>query len=91
MLPDTYLDICITTQQLFLIENGQTLKTYPISTAKNGAGEVMGSGCTPRGWHSIRAKIGAGCPYIACLKPDAPQVKFIPPTSPHNSHNGTGF
>jgi hypothetical protein len=31
-----------------------------ISTAKNGPGEQRGSECTPRGWHKIRAKIGAG-------------------------------
>ena len=68
MLSNSYLDICITSQQLSLIENEQTLKTYPISTAKNGAGELMGSGCTPRGWHSIRAKIGAGLPLYSVFK-----------------------
>jgi lipoprotein-anchoring transpeptidase ErfK/SrfK len=68
MSPDSYLNICIATQQLILIENGQALKTYSISTAKNGAGEVMGSGCTPRGWHSIRAKIGAGLPLYTVFK-----------------------
>jgi lipoprotein-anchoring transpeptidase ErfK/SrfK len=68
MSPDSYLDICIATQQLSIIENGQNLKTYSISTAKNGAGEIMGSGCTPRGWHSIRAKIGAGLPLYTVFK-----------------------
>ncbi len=37
-------------------------KTYPVSTAANGPGEVDGSGCTPRGAHIIRAKIGGGQP-----------------------------
>ena len=41
-------------------ENGEELQSYPISTAKKGAGELMGSNCTPRGRHIIRAKIGAG-------------------------------
>lgn len=31
---------------------------YLVSTAKNGAGELNGSFCTPRGRHIIRAKIG---------------------------------
>lgn len=53
-----YLDISIATQQLALMKNGKIVCTYPISTAKNGAGELMGSGCTPMGWHRIRAKIG---------------------------------
>jgi lipoprotein-anchoring transpeptidase ErfK/SrfK len=38
------------------------LRTYRVSTAKNGAGEQVNSCCTPRGHHIIRAKIGAGCP-----------------------------
>ena len=37
-------------------------KQYPVSTAKNGAGEVNGSLQTPRGEHEIRAKIGDGAP-----------------------------
>ena len=68
MSSDSYLDICIATQQLSLIENGHILKSYAISTAKNGAGEIMGSGCTPRGWHRIRAKIGAGLPLYSVFK-----------------------
>lgn len=32
-----------------------------VSTARNGPGEERGSERTPRGWHVIRAKIGAGC------------------------------
>lgn len=61
-LTDNYLDISIASQQLAVIQDGKTVCTYPISTAKNGAGEQMGSGCTPTGWHRIRAKIGDGQP-----------------------------
>jgi len=39
---------------------GTLLARYPVSTAKNGAGEQSGSYCTPRGRHIIRAKVGAG-------------------------------
>lgn len=59
MKTDFLLDISISTQQLSIIHNSQVIKTYPVSTAKNGAGERMGSECTPIGWHQIRAKIGA--------------------------------
>lgn len=62
MNPDFFLDIAISTQQLALIENGQVVRSYPVSTAKKGAGELMGSECTPTGWHKIRAKIGTGQP-----------------------------
>ena len=33
-----------------------------VSTARNGAGEQINSLQTPRGWHSIRAKIGGFAP-----------------------------
>lgn len=52
------LHISISKQQLEIIDNNQSIKTYCISTAKNGAGELMGSEQTPRGHHKIRAKIG---------------------------------
>jgi lipoprotein-anchoring transpeptidase ErfK/SrfK len=61
----SYLDICIATQQLTVYADGTNVRHYPISTAKKGAGELMGSECTPRGWHRIRAKIGAGQPLQA--------------------------
>jgi lipoprotein-anchoring transpeptidase ErfK/SrfK len=55
--------ISIPDQALTLVdEAGATLRTYPVSTAKNGAGERAGSNCTPRGRHVVRAKIGAGMP-----------------------------
>ncbi len=55
-----YLDICIASQQLTVYADGHPMLRYPISTAKKGAGELMGSECTPTGWHKIRAKIGEG-------------------------------
>ena len=60
--PQSYLRVSLPRQQLEWIERGQVLRSYPVSTAKNGPGERRGSGCTPRGWHCIRAKIGAALP-----------------------------
>ena len=57
-----YLDVCIPSQQLTVFTAGNRMQSYPVSTAKNGAGELRGSECTPRGWHKIRAKIGADQP-----------------------------
>lgn len=45
-------------QQLMLYSDEQLLKIYPVSTAKNGPGEMMDSECTPRGYHVIAEKIG---------------------------------
>lgn len=58
--PDFYLDICLATQQLQIKVQGQVTQVFPVSTAAKGAGQQMGSECTPLGWHRIRAKIGAG-------------------------------
>jgi len=57
-----YLDICIASQQLTVFANGNPVLCYPVSTARNGAGELMGSECTPTGWHKIRVKIGGNQP-----------------------------
>lgn len=50
------------TQTLDLLDDTRLIKRYPVSTAKNGVGELTGSFCTPRGKHFIRAMIGAGEP-----------------------------
>ncbi|MGH8686815.1 MAG: L,D-transpeptidase family protein [Burkholderiales bacterium] len=52
------IEIDIPRQELRLSDG----RRYPISTAKNGVGELNGSFCTPRGRHIVRAKIGAGRP-----------------------------
>ncbi|MFZ5510880.1 MAG: L,D-transpeptidase family protein [Pseudomonadota bacterium] len=57
------IEISIPRQTLTLFaDDGKVLRTYPVSTARNGPGERRGSQCTPRGRHVIRAKIGAGAP-----------------------------
>lgn len=57
------IEISIPEQRLRLLDDARCiLAEYAVSTAANGAGENKGSGCTPRGRHSVRAKIGAGMP-----------------------------
>ncbi len=50
------------TQKLHVMDEGRISKTYPVSTAKKGLGEQKNSNKTPRGWHTVRAKIGEGSP-----------------------------
>ncbi|NJM11680.1 MAG: L,D-transpeptidase [Synechococcaceae cyanobacterium SM1_2_3] len=64
---DRLIRISIPEQRLDLLEGGAVAASYPVSTARNGPGEQRGSGCTPRGWHRIRIKIGAGLPINAVL------------------------
>jgi hypothetical protein len=60
------LRISLGRQEMTLLNDaGHLLRSYSISTATNGAGEVCGSGCTPRGRHRVRAKIGGGQPQNA--------------------------
>jgi len=61
-VPDFFVHVSIPDQRLKVIKSGVAIKYYPVSTAKNGPGELKNSGCTPRGWHTIRAKIGRGEP-----------------------------
>ncbi|MBY0473502.1 MAG: L,D-transpeptidase [Nitrosomonas sp.] len=57
------INIYIATQQMDVIdEQGEIVRQYLISSAKNGTGQKNGSFCTPLGKHIIRAKIGTGQP-----------------------------
>ncbi|MFT6466022.1 L,D-transpeptidase family protein [Halopseudomonas laoshanensis] len=56
------IDISLAAQRLTGYAGDRVLCEFPVSTALNGAGELNGSGCTPRGRHRVRARIGAGQP-----------------------------
>lgn len=61
-MSDALITVNIAKQRLYLEREGIVEMDVPVSTAKNGPGEKVGSECTPRGWHTIRAMVGAGCP-----------------------------
>ncbi|SFG42163.1 L,D-transpeptidase [Neptunomonas qingdaonensis] len=52
-------------KQVLTLYHSTGITEYPVSTALNGAGEQQGSGCTPRGLHVIRAKVGEHLPLNA--------------------------
>ena len=55
--------IHIGSQRLELYDDrGILLRSYVISSALKGTGQLRGSFCTPLGRHIVRAKIGAGQP-----------------------------
>lgn len=62
------LQISLADQMLYGFANGELRLRMRVSTARNGAGERNGSGCTPRGMHRVRARIGAGLPPAAVLR-----------------------
>ncbi len=57
-----HLDVDIGRQILTPVHDDGRRETFVVSTARNGPGERFGSEQTPRGWHVIRARIGAGLP-----------------------------
>ncbi len=64
---DLHLVVEITQQLLDVYQGEVLIQRFPVSTALNGPGEQEGSGCTPRGWHRVRARIGANLPEGAVL------------------------
>ncbi len=86
------IQVHVPSQTLILQDDaGHTLWRTAVSTGRNGVGELNGSEQTPRGWHVIRAKIGAGLPadtvlvgrrptgevYTAALRAQYPQRDWI--------------
>lgn len=63
-----FLHISLADQALYGFAGGRLLVRFAVSTALNGPGERNGSGCTPRGLHQVRARIGAGLPLAAVLR-----------------------
>lgn len=62
-----HLEIDLGRQRLKLWREGHVTRECSVSTGANGYGEINGSGCTPRGRHLIRAKVGAGEPIGSVL------------------------
>ncbi|TWH64074.1 L,D-transpeptidase-like protein [Azomonas agilis] len=62
------LHISLADQRLYAYAQGKLQMDLLVSTALNGAGELNGSGCTPRGLHQVRARIGEGLPTYAVLR-----------------------
>lgn len=62
MKPDTRILVRLDAQTLELLEGDRLVARHPVSTGCNGPGEQRDSGCTPRGRHRIRLRIGDGCP-----------------------------
>lgn len=58
---DTIIKVSIAKQLLQLWQGDDCVFETRIATATNGPGEQLGSECTPRGAHVIRAKVGSGC------------------------------
>jgi hypothetical protein len=63
--PTTRILVHLDAQTLDLLDGDRVVASFPVSTGSNGPGEERDSGCTPRGRHRIRLRIGDGCPANA--------------------------
>ena len=80
MQPESCLiKVSIDEQRLQLLEAGEVKMDVAVATAANGPGEIMHSECTPRGWHRIRAKIGAGAPENTVFRGRRPTGEIYSP------------
>ncbi len=71
------LRVHLARQELELWQDDRLVARYPVSTAA--PGEQCGSGCTPRGRHRIRLKIGEGCPLNAVFVARRPTGEIYTP------------
>ncbi len=64
-MKSTEIEISISEQKLFLIDNKSVIKTYLISSSKYGEGSKVNSFKTPLGKHVVKRKIGKDMPLGA--------------------------
>lgn len=74
-----WLLVGVASQQLWLCDGHVVIAQYPISTAANGLGEREGSEQTPRGWHVVRARIGANAPLASVFRGRRPTGEICSP------------
>jgi lipoprotein-anchoring transpeptidase ErfK/SrfK len=72
--------ISLAEQRLRVQRGDEPLMDVAVSTAARGAGEQMDSMCTPRGWHVIRARIGAGAPVNTVFVGRRPSGELYSPS-----------
>lgn len=77
--PAASIYISVARQTLALKQGSELLFACAVSSAKNGVGEVNGSERTPRGWHYIRAKIGAEAPVNSVFVGRRPSGEIYSP------------
>ena len=82
--PDTQHQIVVSTreQKLALLDRGNVVAIYPVSTSKFGLGDWRGSRYTPLGKMQIAQKIGDSAPSGAVFKDRRRTGEIVAPNSP---------
>lgn len=74
--------ISVRDQKLMVLENGQRVAVYPVSTSKYGIGDRWGSMATPLGWLQVAEKIGDHAPPGAVFHKRRFTGEILPPNAP---------
>src|SRR5512132_2701147 len=82
--PDPQHHIVISTrdQKLAVLDHGNLLATYPVSTSKFGLGDYLRSSRTPLGQFEVAKKIGDNAPLGAVFKDRVRTGEVVAPNSP---------
>ncbi|HXA08536.1 MAG TPA: L,D-transpeptidase [Chthoniobacterales bacterium] len=74
--------ISVRDQKLMVVENGERVAVYPVSTSKFGLGDRWGSMATPLGWLQVAEKIGDHAPTGAVFHKRRFTGEILPPNAP---------
>jgi len=77
-MSENHIEINIKNQTLTLISSNMNLE-FPVSSAQNGIGQLLGSGCTPLGIHYVRAKVGFDLPINSVFVARRPTGEIYSP------------
>ena len=82
MFGSTTIIVSVTEQKLAVIENGQRVAQFPVSTSKYGLGDQPRSYATPLGLLEVASKVGAGAPEGAVFKSQRFTGEILRPNAP---------
>ena len=74
--------VSVASQRMVLTDDGEFVKSYPVSTSKFGLGDQPGSKKTPVGTMKVAAKIGRGAPAGAVFKSRERTGEILRPNEP---------
>ncbi len=80
-VPDRVI-ISVRDQKLMVLQNGNKVATYPVSTSKYGLGDFLGHMTTPLGYLQVAQKIGDNAPVGAVFHNRRFTGEILRPNSP---------
>lgn len=74
--------VSVAEQRMLVLQDGQRLAEFPVSTSAFGLGSDRGTKFTPLGHHAVAKKIGGGQPLGMKFKSRRPTGEIVPVNSP---------